>query len=293
MKHNQTINPSRKNSNLFLKRMRSILKSSFLKNQILLFIGIFFFIQAVSIHKNSTRPEIIISKQDSAFNLDITFLKLFSSGNQKLISNILWIQTLMESDLEKYAKNKYADWMYLRFLAIANLDPWFYQNYLYGGMYLSVVKDDLEGAAQIFNLGLEKYPDDYKLNYYQGFNYFFEMGDYEKGYQILKKLKTNPKTPFSLKFVINKLQFETSGNYDFAINYLKGAYNLTSDERVKKKIINDIYALSAERDLKCLNDQNSSCNKLDTFGLPYVKDSKGNWKAQKEYLPFKIFRPKR
>lgn len=249
-----------------------------------------FFLVAITIHRHTSKPEIKISKQDSAYTLNSTFIRFVSLGNKRVFSNVLWIQTLMESDIERHKRKNFADWMYLRFLTISVLDPLFYENYLYGGMYLSVIKDDLKGAAEIFELGLRKYPGDYRILYYAGFNYFFEMGDYENGYRILKQLRNHEKTPPMLKQVINKLQFEVSGDFDLAISLLKENLRLSKDDRVKTKLEADLYAVTTERDLNCLNDKKrNDCSLRDTRGYPYVKTING-WRAQFDFKPYRIFR---
>lgn len=265
-------------------------KAGFFENKILTIgAALIFFSSALLIHTNLKRPDIKVNKQDSSYTLNSTFLKLISLGNKRVFSNVLWIQTLMESDQERYKGKDFADWMYLRFLTISILDPKFYENYLYGGMYLSVVKDDLSGAAEIFERGMKQYPTDYYLLYYAGFNYYFEMGDYKKGYEVLKKLENHQKTPHVLKQVINKLQFEVTGDYEIAINLLKENLKTTNDEVFKRKIETDLYAVTAQRDLECLNQNQQGCSMYDLNGKPYVKRD-GRWISQTEFVPYKIFR---
>lgn len=195
----------------------------------------------------------------------------------------------MESDQEKYRGKDFADWMYLRFLTISVLDPQFYENYLYGGMYLSVVKDDLAGAAEIFERGLKLYPGDYSLLYYAGFNYYFEMGDYKKGYETLKKISNHERTPHVLRQVINKLHFEVTGDYDVAINLLKESLKTTQVEIFRNKIDTDLYTLTAQRDLECLNANRTDCSKIDYRGNPYLKVG-DKWISSEKFNPYRIFR---
>ena len=235
------------------------------------------------------KPEIKISKQQSALNINQNFLKFFSLGNRRLISDILWIQTLLESDNEHYSLRDKNSWMYHRFHSISELDPLFYENYLWGGQFLSIVKDDVEGASDIYERGLKHYPNDYKLNFNSGFNYYFEMGDFPKGLAALKKIKDHPDLPEPVRHVINKLEFETSGNYEFAINFLILNYNQTNDKILRKKLLSEIYSLKAEKDLKCLNENQSNCERKDAEGNPYLYQN-GEFKAAKEFTPYRIKR---
>lgn len=261
-------------------------------NIFLLVCALIFFSSAIVLNRIFEKPKFEIDKQNTALNINSSFIQFFSLGNNRLVSNLIWIQTLLESDEVHYKRNYLSNWMYLRFLTIAKLDPQFYENYLYGGMYLSIIKDDLLGAADLFETGFKYYPDDYYLNYYAGFNYFYELGDYEKGLELLQKIENHPKTPTNLKFVISKLRYETTNNFEVALEFLKNNLALAKDDHLRKKISLDIYSLIADRDLACLNGKKGNCSKLDAEGNNYILDKNGNWKAQREFNSYKIFRQK-
>lgn len=272
--------------------MRSFqLSKQFLKRDLtLLMSAVSLLFMAGTLHKKTQKPPIIVEKQDSAININKDLLLILSLGNKRLLSDLLWIQTLLESDEEHYKKKDLNSWMFLRFLNISILDPLFYENYLYGGLYLSIAKDDVNGAAVIFERGLTHYPDDFKLNLYAGFNYYFEQGDYAKGLKYLQRIENNPQTPSTMKLIINKLRFETTGNHRLALDFLKFEYNNSKDQKLKNKLGADIYALQAEIDLECLNKNESSCNRVDFDGNAYIFNE-GKWRAKKEYLPYRIYRP--
>ena len=111
---------------------------------------LFFLIYSWNLKKNNPRPIIKVSEQNSQINFNKNALKVLSLGQARLISSIIWVQTLMESDLEHYKNNDLNSWMYLRFDSITQLDPLFYEAYLWGGIYLSIVKDDAYGAKSLY-----------------------------------------------------------------------------------------------------------------------------------------------
>lgn len=261
-------------------------------NNFLIIIAALLFIGASYLHQSKSRPLLEIGMQERALNVNKDLLRILSLGNKRTISSVLWVQTLMESDAEHYQKQNNSNWMFLRFDTISSLDPLFYQNYLWGGTYLSVIKNDMIGASNIFDQGLKYYPDDYELNYRQGFNYYFELGEFEKGLKYLEKIAEHPKTPLSIKLIINKLRFETSANYDFALSYLASNIQKEKDEVLLHKLISDFYALKAERDLNCLNGEGKSCDYRDAEGNNYLKTSQG-WIAAKTYRPYRIHLPKK
>lgn len=266
-------------------------KKKYGNNYFILISAILFYSIALLLHNHTSKPAITVEKQDSAINLRQDFLKFVSFGNKRLIADLLWIQTLLESDLVKYEKRDLNSWMYLRFRSISELDPKFYENYLYGGMLLSIVKDDLEGAADMYERGLMLYPNDYKLNYNAGFNYYFEMGDFEKGLHLLNKVEGHPNAPASLKFIINKLRFEESQDFEAAMDFLKFNLANTKDPVLEKKLRADLYALKAERDLDCLNSNGENCERMDSEGDRYLYRD-GKWVSQQSFKPYRIHKKK-
>lgn len=247
------------------------------------------FLLALYFHQHSSRPEIIVDKQNSAINVDSFFLKFFATGNKRLIADLLWIQTLIESDLEHYRGNPLNNWMFIRFKNISELDPLFYENYLYGGQYLSVIKNDPEAASFIMAKGLEHYPDDYSLNFNQGFNYYIELGDNEKGLAHFEKIKDSPHAPPFLTSLLIKLQHEVKGDPTLTLQLLYENYQKTRDPKLKGKLASDIYSLKAMVDLECLNENRTKCDYKDAEGNSYIY-SNGKYSAPKSFVPYKIFR---
>lgn len=256
-------------------------------NNYLLILALSFFGVSLYIHKNNPKPQIQIPKQESAKNIHQDFLRFIAIGNKRLISNLLWIQTLLESDQDKYQPRDFSNWMYLRFKNISELEPKFYENYLWGGMYLSIIKDDIEGAADIYERGLKYYPNDYRLNFNAGFNYYFEMGDFKSGLSKLEKIENLNETPSAIKFIINKLRFSQSHDYESALKFLEFSYNNTKDDVLRKKLYGDIYALKAEKDLECLNSNKDNCSQTDLEGNRYLyKNLK--WESPKKFKPYRV-----
>ena len=178
---------------------------------------------------NLNKPRVSITKQESAINLNNDFLTIFDLGQKRLISSMLWTTTLLESDLEHYGGKDLKSWLFIRFKTIARLDPLFLENYQFGGLYLSIVKDDLYGAEFIFLKGLEYYPDDFKLNYNLGFLYAIEQASYKKSLPYLEKIKKHPKAPTFIDSLIVKIQHEVFNNYEISYKLLSELYQRTTN----------------------------------------------------------------
>jgi hypothetical protein len=228
-------------------------------------------ISAGLLNTSYLKPRIVISKQVSAINFNNDLLILFSSGQKRMLSDLFWIITLLESDIEHYKSNDLNSWLYLRFKTILFLDPNFLSAYRFAGNYLSIIKDDLNGAKEIFDLGLKRFPNDYELLLNAAFLYAFELNDYKVGSALYKKLSTFPQAPDYTKSLANKLDHETHNDLELTFKVVYELWNKTSDKtHLKEKLFNDLYSIRAELDIKCLNENRGNCNRIDYFGNPYI-----------------------
>ena len=155
-------------------------------------LSLFFLFFSINANKKLALPTINISKQLAASNFNPEFTRIFSLGQKRLLSSLLWSKTLLESDVDHYKSHDLNSWLFLRFRTLMTLEPNFYEVYLYGGQYLSVIKDDLNGATYLFDRGLEKFPNDYKMLYHAGFHFYTETKDFSKAKNIFTKLVKQP-----------------------------------------------------------------------------------------------------
>ncbi len=230
--------------------------------------------------------------QEKMIHFHPIFISMLSFGYDRLLSSFYWITAMIQSDIDQSQKEGDRSWMYYRFLQIAHLDPFFYTNYHDGGLYLSVVKDDVVGAKLLYERGLKIYKNDFQLNYYGAFNDLFElddkMGALEK-YHILLKHPESKKYPY-LYTLIAKIQSESLGPHE-AEKTLETILQNVHNKAVRKKIQSSLYAIKAQRDIACLNsEEKQSCLLQDYNGNPYIRDEKGSYKAHE---PWETFRPKK
>lgn len=248
---------------------------------------VFFLIASNLILKTLDKPIIKISKQESAINLNASIIDSFSLGYRRFITSLFWISTILESDHEHY-KNKDANsWMFLRFNLIATLDPKFYENYVFGGQYLSIIKDDDIGAKIILDKGLNFFSNDYNLLLIASFHYYFELQQHKEAIKIYKRLITFPQVPrHIISFYSKMISQESVTEEVFAI--LKELYEKNKHITfLKNRYHDNLYAIRAELDLFCLNTKKNNCRSNDFSGFPYLfKD--GKFQAQKKWVPFRV-----
>lgn len=257
----------------------------------LLVSGVLLYLIACLINTKNHKPTLELSKQDTALNVDSNLILYLSAGNKRLLTDLIWVQTLIESDLERYNKKDLNNWLFLRFKTISILDPKFYENYLYGGQFLAIIKDDLEGADILYRKGIEHFSDDFNLNYNAGFLNYYEMQNPIEGIKFLAKVEDHPRAPLFLKSIINKLKLESGEDISVIYDLVRINYETTKDETLKRRLRSDLYAIKAEIDLKCLNDKLKNCSMTDLEGNNYVlKD--GKYTTIQGFSPFRIKRRK-
>jgi hypothetical protein len=239
------------------------------------------------------KPALIISKQDSAINFDSDIAIFFSMGQRRLISDLLWVATLIESDLQHYKNNDLNSWMYLRFKDMTDYDPLFYQAYLFGGKYLNIVKDDLLGSHEIFKKSEKFYKEDYELNFNAGFLYAFELNWSDLAISRYSRILENPKAPPYIKSIILKLKRKQGIQLPDLYDLLVEMHNNEKDAYLKEKLLTEIYAIKAEIDLSCLNNNQLNCNTRDLDNNFYILNSNGVYSAPKKFKKFKIYEKKR
>lgn len=248
------------------------------------------FTSAFFLNKNSNKPKLVTSKQTTALNFNTQLLQFFSLGQSRVIADLLWISTLLESDLEHYKKRDLNSWIYLRFNSISILDPKFLRLYLFGGKYLSIIKDDLYGAEKLLRKGLRIYPHNFDLNFDIAYLYTYELDDFEKGLLHYKKIQNHERAPHYLKTTIAKLEYHSSGDIYLAEQLIQDLYKReSSDSPFKQKLHHDLYTIRATIDLDCLNNNLGNCRSKDLNGDYYFKKD-GVFRSVTPFTEYKVYK---
>ncbi len=250
------------------------------------------FVSTKILYNNSRLPKLSLKMQQSTINIDDQILRILDMGLHRAIASFLWTETLLRSDIDHYKGKEFNNWMFLRLKTITSLDPYFYQAYLNGGVYLSIVKDDDLGAEYIYDRGLNYYSEKYYLGLNAAFHYLFELDKVQKSIKALEGISENIDKVNYATELLARLK-STQGDKTDAFNIILRLYNQSEEGSVfKKKYHTFLYSIKAELDLKCLNSKPSSnCSLKDFDGVNYLLNPRSNlWKAKKEW---KIFKTKR
>lgn len=233
-------------------------------------------------------PPVLLSKQETSYTFNSKLWRIFDLGLHVAWADVLWIQTLLESDLDHYKKNDLNSWLYLRFLAISELDPLFYENYQIGSQYLMVIKNDLEGANELLEKGLYYYPNDVSLNWHMGFLWIFERKNPKKGYPFFEKVSQSPNKPPLFDSIFTKLKAQTYGALEAYLFALESWKQQPDESPIKRRLALELYSLKAEIDLGCLKNNGTTCDRIDFEGKPYINE-KGVWKTSKPLIKTHLY----
>jgi len=228
--------------NIMLKKINKIKENFVFIVIIISLISIYGFIN----HKIK-RPKIKINYQNHSINLKKKFFRVFNFGQRKMISKLIWIKTLLNFDDNNHKSLDSSSWIFLRLNTITDLDPYFYDPYLYGGQYLSIIKSEPLGASLIYDKGLKLFPKDFWLNLNAGFNSYFELKKKKDSIKYYQKALLNPlMEKYNSSLPNFFLKIIHSNDKLAAYNILKISLNNTKDPKIRKKIKTILYSIKKD-----------------------------------------------
>ena len=133
--------------------------------------------------------------------------------------------------------------MHLRFLSSLQFDPKFYEASLLGGLYVSIIKDDVESGNKLYELGLLHYSYDFKLNYYLAFNYLFELKNPEVAlkyyFKILEDIKDREDNPIIILRLTNLIKhIKNEDERSYMLEFIGSAIqDMKSAPQIQEQII--------------------------------------------------------
>lgn len=166
----------------------------------------------------------------------------FHFGFNHILSDSLWIRSLQDVSYcdspltNQICKGK--SWLYHIFNVITDLDPHFQIVYRIGGLVLSVIISDIEGASLLFDKGVKLYPDDWRLTYRAAYHAIYEENNKEKAAILLKLAAENGAPPWV--FALAGRMWADSGRKELAEHLLLEMKRNNVEpwiiERLEKKI---------------------------------------------------------
>ncbi|MFN7824187.1 MAG: tetratricopeptide repeat protein [Pseudobdellovibrionaceae bacterium] len=117
------------------------------------------------------------------------YLEYFHFGFHETMADSLWIRAIQDFDYceRKKSENLCAGsgWLYQMLETITNLSPHWRKPYATGGVALSVIISDIDGATQFFDKSVKAFPQDWNILYRAAYHSLYEEKNKEKAAQRL------------------------------------------------------------------------------------------------------------
>lgn len=172
-------------------------------------------------------------------------IRHFSFGFPDFYADLLWIRLIQNIDfcnaqqgIPKYdGRTSYQcekGWSYKMTDTLTELAPRFLVPYLISSSIMSVIMGDREGAKKIYDKGIRRFPDNWKLFFNAGYHYLLELQDQEKGAELFLRAAQNG-GPLWL-YDLSAKQYEESGKFLMARQILQEFLRNSQLEFVRQHI---------------------------------------------------------
>src|SRR5262249_4207687 len=142
-------------------------------------------------------------------------------------------------------------WLYRAFDIITTLDPKFVRVYEAGGLALTTLVVLPEESNELLMKGVDHNAGEWRLPFYLGINYYFELSDDAKAAEYMAQASRVPGAPAGLVPIAANL-FASAKSPQQAVEILAAAYQHTTDESAKQLLELRLKIMLAERDVVML-----------------------------------------
>ncbi|MBI3295043.1 MAG: hypothetical protein HYZ71_09970 [Deltaproteobacteria bacterium] len=161
-------------------------------------------------------------------------LKRYSFGFDSVIAAGLWVDLLQRARHEMN-RDSVVSWEYVQIDAITRLDPLFERAYDFGGVVLSVLIQDKQGAKRILERWALRRPRSWRVHYLLGYHLFFELKDYEGASRHILRAAEMEGAPSWLNALAVRLLSET-GALEESLRLCISLYDQVTDTEGKDRL---------------------------------------------------------
>ena len=214
-------------SNFYLNNLK------FLKSP--LFVGLFlfggFFFSGVSLQKQIQAAPRELAPPPKG-------LEHFHFGFRSAMADLFWVRALQDFDYCEEKKStqlcKGNGWLFQTLDVITTLDSQFRMAYSAGGMALSILISDIEGASKLFDRAVQEFPDDWVLLYKAAYHALYEEKNTEKAADLMLRAARRG-APAWVYSLAGRL-YSDAGKSEVAERLLSEMQNSGIDERVQERL---------------------------------------------------------
>lgn len=118
-------------------------------------------------------------------------IQYLSFGYQFVLADSLWLRAIQDFDFcEKYIRDKHCSgnsWLYQMLDSITTLAPDHLPAYVDGGVNLSVILSDVDGASKIYKKGTRVFPENAQLLFRAAVHAYSEEKNKAKAAELFRK----------------------------------------------------------------------------------------------------------
>jgi hypothetical protein len=203
-------------------------------------------IQIPLVHWSSSKPKL----QQLTYLPSGDYLRMASLGYRELAADLLWLQAIQVIGEQKLSEEE-GHWLYDAVDRITTLDPKFVRAYEAGSHALCILVVMPEKSNRLLEKGMQHNPQEWKLPFLLGINYYFELADDEKAAEAMAKAARLPGAPEGIARLAAKL-FVSAKSPQQAVELLAKVYEETSDENIRKTLEIRLKESLVERDIQIL-----------------------------------------
>lgn len=180
------------------------------------------------------------------------YLRIAVLGYRQVVADLLWIQAVQAMG-ERRVSEEAGHWIAHALDVITTLDPRFVRVYEVGGIALTTLVVLTEESNRLLEKGIRYNPEVWRLPFYLGFNYYFELQNDQKAAEYIARASRLPGAPAYLASFAAQL-YVSARTPQVAVDFLGQMYSQTTDENVKRVLEQRLKETVAERDLQLLEE---------------------------------------
>lgn len=199
------------------------------------------------------------AREGGSLLVEISRRPEFSFGFRNFLADVAWLQAVQVAGSPTLSHDDY-DRLASLLDAVTLFDRRFLIPYLAGGVLLGESPDHAGDALRILARGRESYPEDWRLPFYMGYNWYFVIGDPWKGALAMQEAALLPGCPAFIGPLAARMYGE-GNDPETALEMLENLIRVEADPYRKSAFERRRVEVLVERDLRLLEGAVSSYRK--------------------------------
>jgi hypothetical protein len=183
---------------------------------------------------------------------DGEYLRIASLGYRELAADLLWLQAIQVMGQRKVSEQE-GRWLYQAIDTLTTIDPKFVRAYEAGSHALCTLVVLPKESNRLLEKGMRHNPQEWKLPFLLGINYYFELADDERAAESMALAARLPGAPENLARLAAKL-FVSAKSPQQAVEFLAKVYEESTDENVRQLLEIRLKESIVERDILILEE---------------------------------------